>query len=92
MWIVRLLPIALLALALLAGSADSLSAQAPDSDGDGLTDEFEAGFGPLGITIINPDTGNTARATGSAAAGSIITSGSWEVTLGPVPDGVEGAP
>ncbi len=82
--------IGLLALALFAGSNGSVSGQPIDSDGDGLSDAFEAGFGVDGVEIINPETGNTATATGSAAAGSTITSGSFAVTLPPVPEGVTG--
>lgn len=86
MLILRLLPVALLALVLFTASADSVAAQPTDGDGDGLTDVFEAGFGPDGVTIISPETNNTASATGRAATGATITVGSFSVTLDPVPD------
>ena len=81
----RLLLVALLALVLFTASADSVAAQATDSDGDGLSDDFEAGFGG-DASIINPETNNTASATGRAATGATITSGSFAVTLPPVTD------
>ena len=94
MLILRLLPIALLALVLFTGSAGSVAAQvAPsDSDGDGLSDEFEAGFGPGGIDIISAETDNTASATGSALLGSVITIGSFSVALPPGTKGPSAAP
>lgn len=52
-----------------------------DSDGDGLSNAFEAGFGGAGISISNPEPGNGNTATGTAAGGSTITSGSLTVTL-----------
>jgi hypothetical protein len=54
-----------------------------DVDNDGLTNSFEQGFGGGGISIVNPETGDTGTATGSAAAGSTVTSGSISVTFPP---------
>jgi len=55
----------------------------PDTDDDGLQDSFEVDFGgnppDESILIDNPDTGNTATSTGSAAAGSNVTSGELRV-------------
>ncbi len=49
----------------------------PDNDQDGLDDVFETGFGG-DIEFTNPET-DTASATGSAADGSTITTGSLAV-------------
>jgi len=59
----------------------------PDTDGDGMTDAFEVGFGgstpEQSIVISNPETGDAASATGSAAEGATIETGSLSVAFPP---------
>ena len=57
----------------------------PDMDEDGMTNDFESGFGGTvpeeSLTVTNPETGDEATATGSAADGATIFSGSFEIEL-----------
>lgn len=55
---------------------------AADSDGDGLSDAFEAAFGG-NIDINNPETGGTGTASCSSGGGLTIITGSVTVTFPP---------
>ena len=56
-----------------------------DTDGDGVPDDFEEGFGGTNIKITNPESEppNSATVTGDAATGSTITSGDLMIELPP---------